>query len=71
MRNSQNGVLTVSPKEGGRRPPPRSLPLISASNYVYGIFSVQNVIIFLMVTNCSGERSLSKHRIVEWKNKNH
>jgi len=34
------------------------------------MFSVQEVTIFLMVTNCSGERSISKLKMVEW-TKNH
>jgi len=47
------GVLTTSVKEGGRRRPPRSPPLISTPAYMYGIPSVQEGTILQMVTNYS------------------
>jgi len=39
--------------------------------YMYGISSVQEVTSLLMVTNCSGERSLFKIRMVKWKKEHH
>jgi len=63
VRNSQIGGAHGITEKGGRRRPPRSPPPISTPDYIYGILSVHEVTILLMVTKCSGKRSLSKLRM--------
>ena len=47
MQTLRKGALTASLKEASPRRPPRSPPLISTLEYMYRIFSVQEVTIWL------------------------